>query len=308
MGEYQAVILAAGHGKRMGLLGEEYPKALLPVGDEPLIGHQLRLFGRLGVHEIYVVIGHLGSHIVDAVGTGSRYSLTVRYVEQGPALGSAFALARAIPHLRKPFLLTLGDYYFDAPEAEALTRCLERGISAISAKRELNVTLLREACELRVATDGQLERIVEKPSDPSGNLKGCGFYAFQTSFLDSVARTPRTALRDEYELSVSLEVHLSAGHPIYVEDIIQSDWNFTRARDVLDCNLDWLKRRQQPAFIALDAQIDQAGLLEEVVVGTRAHLNRAVRLKRVVVFPDTVVKGETVLESALVTQRNLLRL
>ncbi len=307
MGDYQGVILAAGHGKRMGSLGEQYPKALLPVGDEPLIGHQLRLFGRLGVQDVYVVIGHLGAQVIDAVGMGSRYRLAIHYVEQGPALGSAFALGRAIPYLRKPFLVTLGDYYFEATEAEALIRCLDRGVSAISAKHELNVNLLREACELRVTEDSRLERIIEKPSDPSGNLKGCGFYAFQTTFLDSVSRTPRTALRDEYELSVSLEVHLSAGNPIYVEDIIQSDWNFTRARDVLDCNLHWLKRRQERAFVALDAHIDQRALLEEVVVGNRAHLNGIVRLRQVVVFPEAALEGETVLESALVTPRSLLR-
>jgi NDP-sugar pyrophosphorylase family protein len=307
MRDYQGVILAAGQGKRMGPLGEEYPKALLPVGDEPIIGHQLRLFGRLGIRDVYAVIGHLGSKIIDAIGDGSRYGLNIHFVEQGPALGSAFALGRAIPYLRKPFVVTLGDYYFEAPEAEALMRSLENGRSAISAKRELNRTLLREACELRVCPDGRLEQIVEKPADPSGNLKGCGFYAMQTSFLDSVARTPRTALRDEYELSISLEVHLSAGRAIYVEDIIKSDWNFTRARDVLDCNLDWLKRRGQQAFVAQDAQIDPEALLEEVVVGTGAHLNGAVRLTRSVVFPNARAEGGPVVESALVTPTNLLR-
>lgn len=151
MGDYQGVILAAGQGKRMGALGEEYPKALLPVGDKRIIGHQLRLFGRLGIRDIYVVVGHLGPSVAEVIGTGSHYGLDVHYVEQGPALGSAFALGRAIPHLRKAFLVTLGDYYFEAPEAEKLIRWLDRGVSAISAKREPNTTLLREACELRVS-------------------------------------------------------------------------------------------------------------------------------------------------------------
>lgn len=307
MGEYSAVILAAGHGKRMGALGEQYPKALLPVGDEPLIGHQLRLFGHLGVQEVYVVIGHLGVSVVEAIGTGSRYNLAVRYIEQGPALGSAFALARAIPHLRKPFLTTLGDYYFEAPEAAALIECLKRGVSAISAKREPDVQLLREACELCVDNDGRLLRIVEKPAVPAGDLKGCGFYAFQTNFLDSLSRTPRTALRNEYELSVSLDVHLSAGHAIHVRDIIQSDWNFTRARDVLECNVRWLKRRHERSFVALDAQIDNSTMLEDVVVGPRAHVRGAVSLRQVVVFPEAVLKDEAMLESALVTPKSLLR-
>jgi glucose-1-phosphate thymidylyltransferase len=307
MSDFSAVILAAGHGKRMGALGEQYPKTLLPVGDEPVIGHHLRLFARLGVSDVYVVIGYLGRDVVESIGNGSRYNLDVHYVEQGPALGSAYALARAIPYLRRPFLVTLGDYYFEAPEAEALIRCLNNGVSAISAKRESDLKLLMEACELCVADDGRLLRIVEKPAAPVGNLKGCGFYAFQTSFLDSLSRTPRTALRDEYELSVSLDVHLSAGHAIYVADIIDGDWNFTRPRDVLDCNVHWLRRRHERSFIACDASVESEPALEDVVVGTRAHVAGVRSLREVVVFPEAVLQGEPVLESALVTRRSLLR-
>ena len=307
MGDYQAVILAAGHGKRMGALGQQYPKALLPVGDEPLIGHQLRLLAKLSVQEVYVVIGHLGARVVETIGAGSSYDVAVHYIEQGPALGSAFALARAVPYLRKPFLVILGDYYFEAPEAEVMISRLKQDVSAISAKREPDVHLLMEACELCIDNGGRLLRIIEKPAVPSSELKGCGFYAFQRTFLDSLSRTPRTALRDEYELSVSLDVYMSAGHAIYVEDIIQADWNFTRASDVLDCNLDWLRRRRERSFVALDARIDNGTQLEDVVVGRRAQVQGAVSLRQVVVFPEAVLEGEAMLASALVTPETLLR-
>ena len=304
--DYLGVILAAGQGKRMGPLGEQYPKALLPVGDEPLIGHQLRLFARLNVTEVYIIVGYLGDRITEALGTGSNYGLTIRYIEQGPPLGSGFALARAIPYVNKPFLVTLGDYYFEAPEAAALIRCLERGVSAISARYEPNLRLMCEACELRVDPRGRLERIIEKPAAPAGRLKGCGFYAFQRSFLDSLSRTPRTALRDEYELSVALDVHIAAGHAIYAEDIILSDWNFTRPRDVLDCNLHWLKGRRERAFVPASALLDSSTVLEEVVVGARADLRGLASLRQVVVFPEATIQGRTAVESALLTPRSVI--
>jgi dTDP-glucose pyrophosphorylase len=307
MSDYSGVILAAGRGKRMGALGEQFPKALLPVGDEPLIGHQLRLFRRLGITEVFVVIGYLGSRVAEVVGTGEKYGLAIQYIDQGPPLGSAFALARVKPYLHRPFLVALGDYYFEASEAERLIGRLKSGASAIAAKCEPSLNLLMEACELRVSADGHLRCIIEKPSAPSGNLKGCGFYAFQTAFLDSVACTPRTALRDEYELSVSLDVHLSLGHTIYVEDIVEADWNFTRARDVLCCNLHWLQRRQERAFVSSDVQIDNATLLEDVVVGRGAHLSCVECLRQVVVFPGAELENESLLESALVTPQGLHR-
>jgi NDP-sugar pyrophosphorylase family protein len=307
MTDYAGVILAGGQGKRMGPLGEQYPKALLPVGDEPLIGHQLRLFSQLGITEVYIVIGHLGSQIVDVVGNGSRYGVTIQFVEQGPPLGSAFALGRLKPYLRKPFVVTLGDYYFEASHGRRLIECLDRGDSAISSKCESDRSRVMEACELRVSAKGRLEAIIEKPSAPSSPSKGCGFYAFQAEFMDSIARTPRTALRDEYELSLAIDVHLASGHGIFVEQIIETDWNFTRPRDVLDCNLHWLKGRQEPAYVATGAEIINGAVLEEVVVGTGAYVSGAACVRQGVVFPNARLDTETNCRSVLVTPWSVLR-
>ena len=40
--EYQAVVMAAGRGSRMYPLTEEMPKAMLPVGNIPMIGYIMR--------------------------------------------------------------------------------------------------------------------------------------------------------------------------------------------------------------------------------------------------------------------------
>ena len=72
-------------------------------------------------------------------------------------------------------------------------------------------------CNLRAAdrSDRPNLRIVGKADLSEGNLKGCGFYGLQSTVFDSVARTPRTALRDEYELTLSLDLHVKSGHPMY---------------------------------------------------------------------------------------------
>lgn len=301
---YVGVVLAAGQGKRMGALGEQYPKALLPVGGDSVIGHQLKLFRRLGIMQVYVVIGHLGARVIEEIGSGACYGLQVDYVEQGPPLGSAYALARVKKYLKTPFVVALGDYYFEAPEAERLIHGLDRHVSVITGRREPNAMLLMEACELQIADDGRLKGIHEKPSNLCGNLKGCGLYAFQPTFLDSLARTPRTALRDEYELSLAVDVHLSSGHEIYVEEIIQSNWNFTQPRDVLDCNMDWLDRQKLNVFLAGNAQINSDAVMERVVVGSGAVI-QIPAIRNAVVFSGSNLQSGTALDGALVTPRGL---
>ena len=46
--EFQAVIMAAGRGSRMTDLTAKTPKALLPIGNQPLIWYPIQLLERAG--------------------------------------------------------------------------------------------------------------------------------------------------------------------------------------------------------------------------------------------------------------------
>src|SRR5262249_31606323 len=76
---YRAVILAAGFGNRMGDLGLHYPKALLPVGDAPVIGHQLKMLRRLGIQSASVIVGHRAADIAQLLGDGSNFGVKLTY-------------------------------------------------------------------------------------------------------------------------------------------------------------------------------------------------------------------------------------
>lgn len=300
------VILAAGRGSRMGAVGEDYPKALLPVANEPLIGHHLRLLRGLGVQEVYVVVGHRAPDVVSALGGGEAYGVRLHYVEQGAPLGSAHALGRVRPHVREPFLLMLGDYYLSVSDPARLPqRLLDGRGSAIAAKREPDRRLLSEACELQVDTRGRVRSILEKPVIPIGNLKGCGFYALQPDIFDAIARTPRTALRDEYELTLALQLYVETGHPVYAEEIVDWDRNFTRPEDILECNIQWLEEAGRNELVAEEAYLEQGIQLERTVVGRYAHVTSGSRLEDVVVFPGARFEHGSPIQRALVTRERL---
>lgn len=302
-GDYAGVILAAGRGSRMGSLGEAYPKALLPVANEPLISHHLRMLCGLGLTEVYIVVGYRALDVVRVLGDGSQYGVTIHYLEQGAPLGSAHALGRAMPYVDKPFIMVLGDYYFSAYDPGRLIQHLNEGRSAIAAKREPNRRLIIESCELQTDGDGRVLNILEKPKMPASDLKGCGFYALQPEVFDSIARTPRTALRDEYEIMVSLDLFIKAGHPLYAEEIITWDSNFTRPEDVLECNLVWLAQQSRNELIGEDSYIEEGIQLEKAVIGNRASITGRGSLKEVVVFPDVRFEGMGPIERSLMTPK-----
>lgn len=283
--DVQGVILAGGQGSRMGALGEQYPKALLPIGNDPVIAHHLRLLASLGIRDVCVVVGHRADDFARAIGDGSAYGVRVEFIDQGPRLGSAHALGRARGRIRGPFVLLLGDYYFVASQPERMLWRLAAGASAIAVKRETDPRLVSEACAVELDDTGRVLGITEKPVQPTTDAKGCGFYALQPDFFDAIARTPRTALRDEYELTVSLACHLEAGHALYGEEIIARDANLTRPEDVLACNLDWLARAGRVSLIDDEAHVDEGLRLDYAVVGRGARVEGMTSLEEVVVFP-----------------------
>jgi NDP-sugar pyrophosphorylase family protein len=107
-------ILAGGLATRLRPLTEAIPKALVEVAGEPFAFHQLRLLARNGFNEAVFLTGYRGEQIVAAVGDGSRFGLTVRYMPDGPKLlGTCGAIARALPELGEEFGVIYGDSWLD---------------------------------------------------------------------------------------------------------------------------------------------------------------------------------------------------
>lgn len=307
MNTYCGAILAAGSGRRMGVLSEHYPKPLLPIANDPIIVHHLRYMRELGIQKVYIVVGHGATQIVRFLGDGSRYNVEITYVEQGKPLGSAHAVGRLASHIMGPFLLILGDYYISAPQ---ISRMLERAettrSSVMAAKVERNMKALCEACELELNPDGMVVNIIEKPKVPKGNLKGCGVYVFFPEFFDAVRRTPRTALRDEYEISIAVELYIKSGMELYAEEVIEWDMNFTCPEDILKCNLLWLEHNDKQELIGSNVRLAEGTQLTKSIIGNNVVLKKPAALTEVVVFPDVHVDGGAHIQRTLITPHGLL--
>lgn len=111
-------VLAGGLATRLRPLTETIPKALLDVGGEPFIAHQLRLFKRQGIEQVVLCVGHLGDQVKAFVQDGSAFGVQVTYSFDGDQLlGTGGALQKAAPLLGDLFWVTYGDSYLDIPFA-----------------------------------------------------------------------------------------------------------------------------------------------------------------------------------------------
>ena len=112
----KAMILAAGEGRRMRPLTDVTPKPLLEVAGKPLIEHHIARLSAAGFSEIVVNVSHLGQQLVDFLGDGSRWQISISISAEQTPLETAGGIIQALPHLGDgPFLLVNGDVFTDYP-------------------------------------------------------------------------------------------------------------------------------------------------------------------------------------------------
>ena len=122
MNLYPIVILAGGLATRLRPITEKIPKALVEVGGQPFIAHQLRLLRSKGIQHVIISAWYRGEMIREFVGDGSRFGLKIEYVFDGDSpLGTGGAIRQALKQLAGPFFVLYGDSYLPCDYANIQT-------------------------------------------------------------------------------------------------------------------------------------------------------------------------------------------
>jgi len=249
------------------------------------------------------VIGHLGYQIAQQLGNGKSLGVSIRYVEQTQALGIANALGQLEPYINSPMFLLLGDIFFVADNLDDMVQTLRRkqAKAVLACKREEDPDAMRRNFAIIERDDGTVSRVVEKPRHSTTTRKGCGLYLFDLEVFDAIRRTPRTAMRDEYEITDSIQIMVDDGHPIYASEVVSWDINLTCPHDVLDCNLFQLERLGQDKLVGDEVNIHPDAVLKNVVIGNGVTIEHPIALRDSVVFANTKVTSRQDLRRQIVT-------
>jgi glucose-1-phosphate thymidylyltransferase len=297
------VILAAGRGSRIQPLNLYMPKPLLPVCNKPIIQYQLEDMRAIGVREVIIVVGHLKKEIISYFGDGSSLGLRIRYVEQEQTLGIAHAVAQLENDVDSPFILFLGDIFLVPKNLQAMERMFwERRAGAVLAvKREENPEYVRRNFAVILHASGTVTRVIEKPRYVTTNRKGCGVYIFDLAIFDAIRRTPRTAQRDEYEITNSIQILIDDGYPVYPAEVIEWDMNITFACDLLECNRSQLRRLGKPRLIGHNTAIHPQATIEGSVLGDGVTLDKPIAVRDSLVLAGVHITADSDIDHMLLT-------
>jgi dTDP-glucose pyrophosphorylase len=297
------VILAAGKGSRIQPLNLYLPKPLLPVCNKPIIQYQLEDMQRIGVRDVIIVVGHLKEEIISYFGDGSALGLKIRYVEQQQTLGIAHAVAQLESQVDSPFILFLGDIFLVPKDLQIMERMFwERKAGAVLAvKKEPNPEYIRRNFAVILHASGTVTRVIEKPRYLTNDLKGCGVYIFDLSIFDAIRRTPRTAQRDEYEITNSIQILIDDGFPVYPADVIDWDMNITFACDLLECNRSQLRRLGKNSLVGDRARLHPGATVDGSVLGHDVVVDQPIDIRDSLVLSGTRISGSQRLDRMVLT-------
>lgn len=298
------VIPAAGQGTRLRPHTHTLPKVMLPVAGRPIIGHILADVAALGPDEVRLVVGYRGD-TVEEYARRAFPDLPVRIVWQERQEGLGHAVLQGLePGDHDDVLVVLGDTVFDVDYAEVVSRDDHvLGVRQVPDPERFGIVELDPAGD-RVA------RLVEKPTEPKGNLALVGLYYVRDggllreaieSLVEDDSRT-----RGEYQLTDALQRMIDAGER-FVPYEIGGWYDCGKPETLLSTNralLDMRPRAVPPgsaerSVLIPPVHVDGSCVIEGSVVGPYVSLGEGSTIRNAIVRDSVLADGAHVENAVL---------
>lgn len=180
----KAVVMAGGAGSRLRPLTVNRPKPLVPIVNQPVIGHILDLLKRHGITEVVITLQFMAEAIQDYFGDGTQLGMQIEYSIEEVPLGTAGSVKQAQELLDDTFIVISGDALTDIDLSAVIDFHQQRGSKA-------TLTLYRVPNPLEYGVvitneDGRIQRFLEKPSwgEVISDNVNTGIYVLEPDILD----------------------------------------------------------------------------------------------------------------------------
>lgn len=192
----ECMIMAGGRGKRLSPLTDTIPKPMLPLGDKPIIEHNIDRLISFGINKIYISVKYLGEQLQDYFGDGSKKGISIEYIWEDEPLGTAGALALVDNYKTDKVLLMNSDLFTNVDFEDLYLDMVKNESDMIVASTEYKVDVPYAVFE----TNG--ERVVNFQEKPSYIYQSnAGIYILNKSLIE---RIPRNKFYDITDLMENL--------------------------------------------------------------------------------------------------------
>ncbi len=269
----KGLLLAGGHGTRLRPLTFTGNKHMLPIANKPMLFYGLEHLINAGIKEIGIILGPIREGVIEAIGDGSKFGVSITYIDQLEPKGLAHAVLVSEHFMgNEDFVMYLGDNLLKQGVKPSVDLFNRNGSDCVIGVTEVKNPQMYGVVEMH---DGKIARLVEKPKEPISNLALIGVYVFNHSIFDA-AKEIKPSWRNELEITDAIQTLLTHGKKVDVQ-VVEDWWKDTgKPDDLLEAN--------QLILQALQSNIrgvvhDGAMITGSVSVGDGTVINQATTLR-----------------------------
>ncbi len=274
----KAMILAAGLGTRLEPLTSYKPKALVPVGNEPIIDRTIRYLKSHGIGEIVVNAHHHHEQIVEHLNGGRPFGIKIDVRVEPEILGTGGGVKNTEDFWdTEPFFVINSDILTDIDLGKAYEKHRKNGNLATLVLHKYEAFN-----QIRIDRDSNIVNIASK-NLPNG-LAFTGIHIIEPKLLDSIKKGSFSNIIDCYRKLIRqgkpIRAYLVTGH--YWRDIGTVENYFLANKEIL---------KENRFLLGSGCRIPSSAKLENwAIIGENASLAQGVEIRRSILWKDVKVK------------------
>ncbi len=184
------LIPAAGFGLRARPLTRALPKAMLMVGDKPVLQHTIEMIrDQLGITSFIVITGYLSEVVENYFGGGEAMGVNITYVlNTNVEKGLAWSIYLGKDYIDNNFLVVLGDeYYLNSNHYDLQNYHMDGVLAVCGVVAASNEKVIRQNYTLDY-TGNKINSLVEKPENIVENTMGTGTFVLSPGIFRFIER------------------------------------------------------------------------------------------------------------------------
>lgn len=208
------VVMAGGLGTRLYPYTKILPKALIPVGEKPIVEHIIDRFKNFGCCDFKMIVNHKKNMIKAYFGEQCKKDYTVSFADEEIFLGTGGGLSLLKGQINTPFFLTNCDVLIEADYND---------IYKFHTKNKNFITVV---CALKHVTipygvfsmkeDGEIDKVVEKPT--MNFLTNTGMYLVDKRVIDELEENKAISFPE------IMESYRQKGFKVGVYPVSEDSW------------------------------------------------------------------------------------
>ena len=178
-----ALIMAGGRGERLRPLTDNIPKSMLPLGNKPIIEHNIDRLISFGIDSITISVRYLSAQIINYFGNGSEKGISINYIEEDAPLGTIGCLS-LIENIQHNAVLVLNSDLFTSIDYENFY------LNFISADADMAVASIPYTVDIPYAimelNENSIVNFEEKPKNTY--YANAGIYLIKKEYIKKIPK------------------------------------------------------------------------------------------------------------------------